>query len=133
MLSLTYLRLRLVDPARNRDRSYEVEIDQDLLGDVTVRVRFGRYGRALRDVVHRARDRVDAERIAARILRRRLSARRRLGSAYLLTAADGDCRSLLRHWHALGGADGRPAVTHHAGRSIRRPTLSPVELPLFAA
>lgn len=133
MLSLTQLRLRLVDPARNRDRAYELVIDEDLLGDVTVRVRFGRFGRALRDVVHLARDRSDADRIAGRILRRRLSARRRLGSAYLLTAAEGDCRGLLRHWHALGGADGRPTVTPIVRRSNRRAIPSPVELPLFAA
>lgn len=133
MLSLTHLRLRLVDPTRNRNRAYELDIDEDLLGDVTVRVRFGRHGRTLRDVVHLARDHVDAERIAGRLLRRRLSARRRLGSAYLLTAAEGDCRSLLRHWQALGGADGRPAVTLLAKRSNRRASPSPGELPLFAA
>ncbi len=67
-----------------------------------MRVRFGRHGRTQRDLTHRARDRDDAERIAGWILRRRLSARRRLGSAYVLTAAEGDCQGLLQHWHAFG-------------------------------
>ncbi|WP_093154519.1 WGR domain-containing protein [Thalassobaculum litoreum] len=107
MLSLTYLRLRLVDPEHNRNRVYELEIDRDLFGEITVTKRFGRYGSRLRGFVASARDLEDANRIAAGDLRRRLTARRRLGSAYVLMSAAGDCAPLVRRWQEAGGADRR--------------------------
>jgi predicted DNA-binding WGR domain protein len=131
MLSLVYLRLRLIDTERNRNRVYELEIDHDLFGVITVTARFGRHGSRLRDVVSIARNLDDANRIAACVLRRRLSARRRLGNAYVLTMADGDCSSLVRHWQKAGGADQRGDVNSRIKQ--RKPYVTPVELPLFAA
>lgn len=133
MLSLALLRLRLLDPVRNRDRAYEVEIDRDLFGAVTVTVRFGRHGTRLRDVVYVAADRAEADRIARGTLARRLTARRRLGSAYVLTAAEGDCRGLVGRWQASGGADGRLKPGRVAQPPRGRPAAVPEPLPLFAA
>ena len=131
MLSLVYLRLRLIDSERNRNRVYEIEIDRDLFGVITVTSRFGRHGSKLRDVVSIARNLDEAYRTAACVLRRRLSARRRLGSAYVLTMADGECEPMVSHWQKAGGADQRGAVISRIKQ--RKPYVSPVELPLFAA
>ncbi|MEO9903665.1 WGR domain-containing protein [Nisaea sp.] len=131
MLSLVYLRLRLIDTERNRNRVYELEIDHDLFGVITVTARFGRHRVRLRDVVSIARNLDDANCIAACVLRRRLSARRRLGNAYVLTMADGDCAPLVSHWHKAGGADRRGAIISSIKQ--QKPYVAPVELPLFAA
>ncbi|WP_416366052.1 WGR domain-containing protein [Nisaea sp.] len=131
MLSLVYLRLRLIDSEQNRNRVYELEIDHDLFGVITVTARFGRHGSKLRDVVSVARNLDEANRIATCALRRRLSARRRLGSAYVLTMVDGECAPLVSHWQKSGGADRRGAVISRIKQ--RKPYVAPVELPLFAA
>jgi predicted DNA-binding WGR domain protein len=131
MLSFVYLRLRLIDSERNRNRVYELEIDHDLFGVITVTARFGRHGARLRDVVSVAGNLDEANRIATCALRRRLSARRRLGNAYVLTMADGDCASLVRHWHKAGGADQRGTIISRIKQ--QKTYVVPVELPLFAA
>ena len=131
MLSLTDLRLRLVDPENNRNRVYELEIDRDLFGKITVTARFGRHGSRLRDIVASAEDLDEANRIATGVLRRRLTARRRLGSAYVLMTAEGDCAPLVRRWQEAGGADRRAIPM---ARKERCGSISmPAELPLFAA
>lgn len=133
MLSIAHIRLRLTDVASNRDRAYELEIDRDLFGEYSVSVRYGRQGSSLRTVRYTATDIAQAGRIAASILRRRITARRRLGSAYILKDADGDCAELVRTWHRLGGADSRcGTVRPLATRPSKRPLL-PADLPLFAA
>tara|TARA_R110002012_G_scaffold198718_4_gene367660 strand:- start:1617 stop:2012 length:396 start_codon:yes stop_codon:yes gene_type:complete len=131
MLSLAHLRLRLVDPACNRNRVYELEIDRDLLGDITVTARFGRHGSKLRDVISLAGSLVEANKIASAALRRRLTARRRLGSAYVLTMADGDCAQLVSQWQKAGGADRR--TQRRQRPTIQARECAPAELPLFAA
>lgn len=95
MWSLAHLRFRLVDRSCNRDRAYELDLGRDLFDRLTVTARFGRQGSALRAVVHAAATIEDAQRIAAGLLRRRLTARRRLGSAYVLLSADGEAAARL--------------------------------------
>ncbi|MCR9074265.1 MAG: hypothetical protein NXI18_21630 [Alphaproteobacteria bacterium] len=143
MWSLAHLRFRLVDRSCNRDRAYELDLGRDLFDRLTVTARFGRQGSALRAVVHAAATIEDAQRIAAGLLRRRLSARRRLGSAYVLLSADGEAAArLVGLWQAAGGADRRRARAGPVGITrlpatspVRRriPTTPPPPLPLFAA
>ncbi len=86
MLSIAHIRLKLTDAAANRDRAYELQIDRDLFGEYSVSVRYGRQGSTLRAIRYTATDLAQAGRIAASILRRRITARRRLGLSLIHTA-----------------------------------------------
>jgi predicted DNA-binding WGR domain protein len=132
----TFLRFRLIDPVRNRDRVYEVELSKGLFDEISVTIRFGRQGWHLREVTYWADDAAGAHRLAVRVLRRRLSARRRLGTGYALTRAKGASGALVAVWQRLGGADARAlSVTANTNRPDRRPRqrANPPPLPLFAA
>lgn len=137
MLGEAAIRLRLCDPARGRDRVYEIEIDGDLFGAFTVTMSHGRWG--VWSVSRRvsAAGRGEAVAVAAARLRRRSSARRRLGAGYELIAATGGhiCGLVVGEWHRLGGADCRVGAGEDRPRPGRRspaPGRSPA-LPLFGA
>lgn len=68
----------------NRHRRYEIDIGRDLLDDWTVAIRYGRVG--VRGNVQRfaARDATDVKRLVNERLRRRLTAKARIGCAYRL-------------------------------------------------
>jgi predicted DNA-binding WGR domain protein len=71
---------------KNHHRRYQVTLGRDLLDDWTVSIRYGRTGQAGRELRYAARE-PDAIRAVIRDrLRRRLSAPRRLGCPYRLTA-----------------------------------------------
>jgi predicted DNA-binding WGR domain protein len=83
--------LRLIFEAhnaeRNHHRAYEVEVGQDLLGEWTVTVRYGRDRASGRARIYRVADLDAARRLVRDKLKRRLSAPRRLGCPYRLTRA----------------------------------------------
>jgi hypothetical protein len=71
---------------RNHHRHYAVTLGRDLLDDWTVSITYGRTGQAGRELRYAARE-PDAIRAVIRDrLRRRLSAPRRIGCPYRLTA-----------------------------------------------
>ena len=70
------------DPARGCFRSYRVEAGTDLLGDWLVEVTFGRIGSGGRRVAYPVEGEAAAKRCVAGKLRRRATARRRIGTAY---------------------------------------------------
>ena len=74
--------LHACDPARNHWRAYRVEAGQDLFGDWLVEVTFGRIGPGGRTVRYVAADEQGARILTRACLRRRASARRRIGIAY---------------------------------------------------
>jgi len=137
MLGEAAIRLRLRDSARGRDRAYEIEVDRDLFGAFTVTISHGRWG--VWSVSRRVSvaGKSDAVAIAATRLRRRSTARRRLGAGYELVAATGGhiCGLVVGEWHRLGGADCRVGAGEDRPRPDRRspaPGRSPA-LPLFGA
>lgn len=74
------------NPARNHHRRYQVTVGRDLFGDWTVCVNYGRTGQAGRELHFAAPDAGVVQRVARERLRRRLSAPRRIGCPYQLTA-----------------------------------------------
>ena len=84
------LELEARDAAGNRHRAYALEVGQDLLRDWVVTLRFGRAGRTGRGgrvLTYAVADREAARRFVRARLKRRLTARRRIGCAYRLTRA----------------------------------------------
>lgn len=81
---MTALRLVLEarDPARNVWRRYELVVARDLFGAWLVEVTFGRIGSPGRTRGHSYADEGAARRFALACVRRRLSAPRRIGTAY---------------------------------------------------
>lgn len=95
-----FIALEAHNPERNCHRRYEVSIDRDLLGDFVVTVRYGRVGTGGRDLKVAARTADELSEIVQNCLRRRRSARRRLGCDYravaLRAAAGGEASALLK-------------------------------------
>jgi len=84
MIPVFSARLEACDPARNCWRSYHVEAGRDLFGTWVVAVTFGRIGAARgRTVTYVAGDELGAQRLARACLRRRASAPKRIGAAYV--------------------------------------------------
>lgn len=69
-------------PEANHLRAYHVTVAQDLLGDWLIDVAFGRIGRANQQRRYVARDRDAAIRQLKACLQRRVSAPKRIGTAY---------------------------------------------------
>lgn len=131
MMGEALLELRLVDPDRNRDRIYVVEIDDDLFGAVIVTVTYGRSGSWSRPMRVSVANREAALRLVRERLRRRRTARRRLGASYVLVAAQGSAavrEAAVKAWHRMGGAD----LTQDRPRGMARLPSAP-DLPLFGA
>lgn len=84
------------NPQRNCQRSWQLSLDQDLLGDWTIRTRFGRIGQFGRELIHVFAAEADALEHVRQALRRRAGAPRRIGTAYRCVAADTAALPLLR-------------------------------------
>jgi len=74
--------LEAKDASLGRFRSYHVEAGTDLLGDWLVDVTYGRIGTRGRRIRYVATDESDARKHVKDSLRRRSSAKRRIGVAY---------------------------------------------------
>lgn len=70
------------DPALGRFRSYRLDAGTDLLGDWLVDITYGRIGTRGRRIRHIVRDENEARKVVRESLRRRATARRRIGVAY---------------------------------------------------
>jgi hypothetical protein len=94
------LALEAHNPARNHHRAYVVEVGEDLLGDWVVTVHFGRAVRPgrVRTYTHAVASLDEARAFVRSRLRRRLSAPKRLGCGYRLTAAALDPGGELAAW-----------------------------------
>jgi hypothetical protein len=71
---------------QNHHRRYKVAVGRDLFGAWTVNICYGRVGQCGRELRYSAAKLDDRRRIVDDRLRRRLSAPRRIGCAYRLTA-----------------------------------------------
>lgn len=84
MITVFSAHLEARDPEHNRWRSYRVEAGRDLFGTWMVAITFGRIGAARgRTIAYIADDEAGAQRLACACLRRRASAPRRIGVAYI--------------------------------------------------
>jgi hypothetical protein len=84
------LELEAHNPTDNHHRAYVLDVGQDLLRHWVVTLRFGRAGRTGRGghvLTYAVADREAARRFVRARLKRRLTARRRIGCAYRLTRA----------------------------------------------
>ncbi len=70
-------------PALGRFRSYRLEAGPDLFGTWLVDVTYGRIGTRGRRVRYVAADEIEAKKLVRRSLRRRATARQRIGVSYL--------------------------------------------------
>jgi hypothetical protein len=70
------------DPALGRYRSYRLEAGTDLFGAWLVEITYGRIGTPGRCVRYVARDEAEARQLVRKTLRRRASARKRIGVSY---------------------------------------------------
>jgi hypothetical protein len=69
------------DPALGRFRSYRLEAGTDLLGDL-VEITYGRIGARGRRIRYAVQDETQARRLVRETLRRRATARKRIGVPY---------------------------------------------------
>jgi len=76
------VRLEAIDVARNISRCYRIDAHRDLFGAVTVDYAWGRIGQRGQSRSATFTQDAQAERFVARLLRRRASARARIGVAY---------------------------------------------------
>lgn len=86
MDNLLNLVLEAHHPTRNHHRRYEFMVGQDLFGDWTLTIRYGRIGTHGQSQRFSSRDPRDLQRIMRSRLLRRGGSTRRIGCPYRLTA-----------------------------------------------
>jgi predicted DNA-binding WGR domain protein len=92
MINDLEIALRAENPATNCWRDYTLLLGRDLLGDWCLSVHWGRVGAAGSMVMHGFGNRNEAVAFASVLLKRRLSAPRRIGCSYRLIASSGAAR-----------------------------------------
>jgi predicted DNA-binding WGR domain protein len=89
MINDLEIALRAENPAGNCWRDYSLALGRDLLGDWCIAVRWGRVGTPGSTAMHGFSTRDEAVAFAGVLLKRRLSAPRRIGVPYRLIASTG--------------------------------------------
>ena len=89
MINDLEIALRADNPATNCWRDYHLLLGRDLLGDWCIAVRWGRVGTAGSIAIHGFGSRDDAVAFVGVLLKRRLTAPRRIGCPYRLIASAG--------------------------------------------
>ena len=90
------IELQAKDVDANRLRAWRVEAGPDLFGVWVATVRFGRIGTADRALAYQFSSEAEVRSFVRTRLRRRGTAKRRIGVAYRLIAASTDAEPLLR-------------------------------------
>lgn len=98
--------MQAVNPALGRSRSWSFEAGQDLFGQWTARVSFGRIGCRGRTMVRALTSEDEAWAFLEKGLRRRRTAPRRCGAAYRVVEASPETQSVLAFmgFEEAGGA-----------------------------
>jgi predicted DNA-binding WGR domain protein len=89
MINDLEIALRAENPVSNCWRDYSLVLGRDLLGDWCISVRWGRIGTAGSTAMHGFGNRNEAVTFASTLLKRRLTAPRRIGCPYRLIASSG--------------------------------------------
>jgi hypothetical protein len=92
--------LEAQDPALGRFRSYRLQAGQDLFGAWLVEVTYGRIGTPGRRLRYVAGDAAEARKLVQRSLRRRATAKKRIGVSY-------NFRELIDPWQWMSEITGR--------------------------
>ena len=95
MLAETRIGLEARNPLANRMRRWSVEIGQDLLGMWLVDIEFGRIGSKGRRLQHVFFDEPTAHAYVGQALRRRATARARIGVAYCCVRSSRSAQGLV--------------------------------------
>jgi predicted DNA-binding WGR domain protein len=82
MLDAFTATLEACDPALGRFRAYRLEAGRDLLGDWLVEITYGRIGTRGRSIRYAVQDEAQAKKLVRETLRRRATARKRIGVPY---------------------------------------------------
>jgi predicted DNA-binding WGR domain protein len=82
MLDAFSARLEARDPTKGHFRSYRLEAGTDLLGNWLVDITYGRIGTRGRRVRHVASNAAEAKKLVKHALRRRSTAKKRIGTGY---------------------------------------------------
>jgi hypothetical protein len=90
------IELRAKDVDANRLRAWRIEAGPDLFGVWVTTVRFGRIGTADRTLGYQFASEAEVRSFVRTRLRRRGTAKRRIGVAYRVIAASPDAEPLLR-------------------------------------
>jgi hypothetical protein len=90
------IELQARDVDANRLRAWRIEAGPDLFGVWVTTVRFGRIGMADRALGYQFASEAEVRSFVLTRLRRRRTAKRRIGVAYRVIAASSDAESLLR-------------------------------------
>ncbi|MCB9918590.1 MAG: WGR domain-containing protein [Planctomycetes bacterium] len=98
MMPSLYLALEAHNPARGAHRRYEVDVAEDLFGELMVVISFGRAGAKLRQMRFGGLSEAEAIRLVRSRLRRRLSAPRRAGCSYYLCQESVMTAAERRRW-----------------------------------
>jgi hypothetical protein len=107
MLNAFSALLEAHDPALGRFRSYRLEAGTDLFGTWLVEVEYGRIGAAGRRLRYVAGDEAEARKLVHKSIRRRATAKRRIGVAYRF-------RELVDPWQWLSLTSEGSARPGHA-------------------
>jgi hypothetical protein len=92
MLDAFNARLEARDPAKGHFRSYRLEAGTDLLGNWLVDITFGRIGARGHRIRHVVAGPVEAQKLVRHTLRRRSTAKKRIGTGYrFLELHDPNC------------------------------------------
>ena len=81
-MNVFYAALEACNPERGHKRAYRLEAGTDLFGDWLVDVTYGRIGPGGRTIRYLARDEAEAKKLVQQSLKRRGTARKRIGVGY---------------------------------------------------
>lgn len=98
MLNQLCIALEAHNVRANRHRAYTIMVGRDLLGDWVVTVHYGRTGCRGSQFTQVASSLIEAQDIVQRLLKRRLSAPRRIGCGYTLIEATTPAGWTLAEW-----------------------------------
>jgi predicted DNA-binding WGR domain protein len=77
-----YLKLRAINPARNVNRVYEIQIGQGLLNTITVLIAYGRLGGSTQQRFYHFDTLFEAHAFVQKSMQKRLNAHKRIGCGY---------------------------------------------------
>lgn len=106
MMNVFSALLEARDPALGRFRAYALEAGPDLFGTWLVNVTYGRIGTRGRSLRYAVRDEAEARKLVSQNLRRRATAKRRIGVAYQFRELEDSAKWYSeKHWENAPSID----------------------------
>lgn len=126
MLNAFSALLEARDPVLGRFRSYRLSVGTDLLGAWIVEVNYGRIGTTGRGLRYVASNEVEARKLVHHFLRRRATAKKRIGVSYRFRELIDPCQwlSLMVGRAEIAPVDTRSRVEREEGAEVRAIAVS---------